>query len=243
MAEFSDYIVFADESGDHGLQSIDASFPMFALAFCIIAKADYISSVVPAFQRLKFDVWGHDGIILHEHGIRKETGDFAVLRTSRAWRETFHERISAIVEAAPITVHAAVIHKQRLLDKYVSPWNPYDIALLFCIERLLETLKARQQDGKSVHVVFEGRGPKEDAQLELAFRRIVGNDGNWGWKRPDFTAFDFNPRFEKKACNSIGLQFADLIARPIALTYLRAGQPNRAADILRKKDGRWKCFP
>jgi hypothetical protein len=243
MTDFSDIIVFADESGDHGLQSIDAAFPMFALAFCVINKTDYVANVVPAFQKLKFDIWGHDGVILHEHGIRKETGDFAVLRTSRALRESFRARISGIVEAAPITVHAAAVNKQRLVAKYVLPWNPYDIALLFCMERLLETLQARGQAGKTVHVVFEGRGAAEDAQLELTFRRIAANEGNWGWKTPDFSGFEFVPRFEKKSCNSIGLQFADLIARPIALTYLRPDQPNRAADILRKKEGRWKCFP
>lgn len=243
MAEFSDIIVFADESGDHGLQSIDAAFPMFALAFCVITKADYITDVVPAFQKLKFDIWGHDGIILHEHSIRKESGDFAVLRTDRTLRENFHARVSGIVEAAPITVHAAAVHKQRLVTKYVSPWNPYDIALLFCMERLLETLKAKDQTGKTVHVVFEGRGATEDAQLELTFRRIAANEGNWGWKAPDFSACEFVPRFEKKSCNSIGLQFADLIARPIALNYLRPDQPNRASEILRKKEGSWKCFP
>ena len=48
MAEFSDFIVYVDESGDHSLTSIDRHFPVFALSFCVVRKADYVDSVVPA---------------------------------------------------------------------------------------------------------------------------------------------------------------------------------------------------
>lgn len=30
---FSDFLVFVDESGDHGLDSIDPGYPVFVLAF------------------------------------------------------------------------------------------------------------------------------------------------------------------------------------------------------------------
>jgi hypothetical protein len=39
-AAFSDYLVFVDESGDHGLDVIDAGYPVFVLAFCIVRKED-----------------------------------------------------------------------------------------------------------------------------------------------------------------------------------------------------------
>ena len=54
MADFSDYIVYVDESGDHGLQRIDPNFPVFGLSFCIFKKADYTEQIVPAVQDLKF---------------------------------------------------------------------------------------------------------------------------------------------------------------------------------------------
>ena len=37
-AEFSDNLAFVDESGDHGLDTIDLGSPMFALTFCIPSK-------------------------------------------------------------------------------------------------------------------------------------------------------------------------------------------------------------
>jgi hypothetical protein len=85
--EFSDFIVFADEAGDHGLTSIDEQFPVFALVFCILRKDDYVGHIVPAMQRLKLAVWGHDHVIFHEYDIRKEKGPFGVLRTDRDLRE------------------------------------------------------------------------------------------------------------------------------------------------------------
>jgi hypothetical protein len=60
---FSDYIVYVDESGDHSLQSVDPNFPVFSLVFCIFKKSDFVETVVPVVQRLKFDFWGHDAVV------------------------------------------------------------------------------------------------------------------------------------------------------------------------------------
>jgi hypothetical protein len=38
-----------------------------------------------------------------------------------------------------------------------------------------------------------------------------------------------------KKSNSEGLQFADMVARPIGLSILKPDQPNRASTILEKK--------
>src|SRR5216683_621493 len=53
--EFSDYIIYVDESGDHSLTSINPQHPVFVLAFCIFEKRAYYETIVPAVQRLKFD--------------------------------------------------------------------------------------------------------------------------------------------------------------------------------------------
>jgi hypothetical protein len=78
---FSDYIVFVDESGDHGLESIDPNYPVFVLEFCVFAKTDYSNKLVPALQRFKFEHFGHDQVILHEVDIRRDRKDFSFLKT------------------------------------------------------------------------------------------------------------------------------------------------------------------
>lgn len=124
MPDFSDFIVYADESGDHGMVNIDPQYPMFALTFCVMRKDAYTSEIVPAMQGLKFGIWGHDTVVLHEHEIRKSLGPFGVLRTDRALRTRFMDELNALIETAPMTIFASVIHKEKHRAKYANPWNP-----------------------------------------------------------------------------------------------------------------------
>ena len=235
LTEFSDYVVYADESGDHGLVSIDPQFPVFALVFCIMRKADYTASVVPAFQHFKFGIWGHDAVVLHEHDIRKSKGPFAILLTDRELRERFYSNLNSLVDTASMTICAAVVDKRRLRARYSDTKHPYRVALHFCMEQLHKVLSDERQHGRTVHVIFEGRGKKEDRDLELEFRRIAASKSRTGYGRQDFGVFDFQPVFVPKSANSVGLQLADLTARPIALSYLRPKQPNRAYEIVQPK--------
>jgi hypothetical protein len=240
---YSDYIIFVDESGDHGLVTLDKEFPVFALVFCIISKKDYLNFLVPSVQQLKLDVWGHDQVILHERDIRKENGIFATLRTNRALREEFLARLSQIIADAPVQLITSIIDKPKLLNKYTNPFNPYELALRFCMERALTYLSSRGETGKRLHVLLEARGKIEDAQLELEFRRICDNQCDWYYKSTDFQKMKFEPIFVPKASNSTGLQIADLVARPLALQYLRPTQPNRTYEILKSKELKIKIFP
>lgn len=242
---FSDFIIFADESGSPVLEGPDPTFPVFVLNCVLMAKVDYAERIVPRLQRLKFDFVGHDQLILHERDIRRQQKDFAFLQVDAGVREAFLERVNAVVEDAEIEVIAAVIDKVRLAQKYANPWSPYEIALHFCMETLLSRLRQFGQAGRLIHVIFESRGKKEDAQLELHFRRIAANQANWGYKQPDFRYLEWEPVFIDKKSNSSGLQLADLMARPIGLQVLRPSQDNRAFDVLRSKlaYGGMKSFP
>ncbi|WP_458042813.1 MULTISPECIES: DUF3800 domain-containing protein [Bacteria] len=242
-AAFSDYIVYVDESGDHSLTPINADFPMFTLAFCVFKKENYIDGVVPTLERLKFDFWGHDAVVLHEADICKQTGAFSILRSDPALRARFFERLNSAIEGAAFDVIASTIDKRRLVDRYPAPMSPYEIALLFCMERLLELLINRFQRGRRVQIVFESRGRNEDRDLKLEFRRISANRSGWGYRRMDFGLIDFECLIVPKAANSSGLQLADLVARPIALRALRPDQPNRAYDLIDPKLRYGKVFP
>ena len=211
MTDFSDYIVYADESGSATIDGADPNFPIFVLAMTLVRKDDYTNVVVPSMQKLKFDFVGHDQLIMHEREIRRQKGAFAFLQVDPLQRAAFLEAIDAVVTAAPIKVFAAVIHKTQLAAKYKDPWSPYELALYFLMERLLPLLIWHGETGKTVHVVFECRGKKEDAELELAFRRIAANQANWGWKTPDFGKIKWEPLFVDKKSNSSGLQLADLL--------------------------------
>ncbi|HHL42793.1 MAG TPA: DUF3800 domain-containing protein [Hellea balneolensis] len=242
MRNFSDYIVYVDESGDHNLVNVNPDFPVFCLSFCVVTKERYLSKIVPAFQKFKFDFWGHDLVVLHEHEIRKSKNLFSFLMESKEVRQNFFRALNDLVEDSDISVFAAVIQKDRLKNKYAYPDNPYNIAMLFCMEKLRDFLVQNNQKNKKISVVFESRGKKEDNDLEIEFRRICDNERNWAYKNTDFKEFDFEPIFAPKAVNSTGLQLADLVARPVALSVIKPGQPNRAYEIIKEKLS-LKIFP
>ena len=87
----------------------------------------------------------------------------------------------------------------------------------------------RDQRALTTHIVVERRGAREDADLELAFRRI--RDGANEAKK----TFGFEIVFANKKTNSAGLRLADLTARPIGRHVLGSTQPNRSWTIIEPK--------
>ncbi len=226
--QFSDYIVYVDESGDHGLTGIDPEYPVFVLVFCIFLKQDYINKLIPALAGFKTKYWGHDEVVLHEHEIRKPKNEFMIL-IERATRESFISELTQLIDVTPFTVIASIIDKKKLKGQYAQPINPYGISLEFGLERVFRYLSDIGQSDKITPVIVEKRGKKEDEDLELCFRRI--RDGfNYLNK---ILPYDL-VMIDKKA-NSTGLQIADLIARPIGIKTIRPNQPNRAYEIIETK--------
>jgi len=231
---FSEYLVFVDESGSPTLGNIDPDFPMLVLAFMIVRKDRYLHEIVPAVQGFKFRHFGHDQIILHEREIRRDTGAFYFLKT-KALKAAFLDELTAIMDAAPFHLVTVVIRKDKLQARYKTPENPYHLALQFGLERISAFLHQQGEwqkwhpNNPQVHLVVEKRGKNEDDDLELEFRRIC-DGGNF--KRE---GFPFEIVFADKQSNSSGLQLADLVARPVGMSIIRPEQANRAFDILKGK--------
>lgn len=244
--DFSDYLVFVDESGDHGLELIDLGYPIFVLAFCVIRKDDYVATLTPVLQRFKLKHFGHDNVVLHERDIRKDLGAFAFLKTKEK-KQAFLDELTTIIEAMPFTLICSVIRKDKLRAKYVDPDNPYHIALGFGLERVFSFLRGKAATIGKTHVIVEQRGKREDAELELEFRRVCAGAN---YRREQLP---FEIAFVDKKSNSAGLQIADLVARPVGMSVLRPDQGNRAFEVLRpkfycggnSKVNGWglKCFP
>ncbi len=227
MPGFDDFIVFVDESGDHGLASIDPNYPVFVLAFCLFSKQTYAEEIVPKILTFKFKYFGHDQVILHERDIRKAKQPFHILQNPGT-RKGFMEDLNHVIEASDFSLIASVIKKDKLNRQYIHPDNPYHIAMGFGLERIFLYLKSLGCTGGTANVLFENRGKKEDIDLELEFRRICQRNATGNPLPFDIILVD-------KKSNSSGLQLADLIVRPIGQKILNPGQNNRAYDIISQK--------
>ena len=228
ITAFSDYLVYVDESGDHGLISIDPEYPVFVLVFCVFQKAEYINRITTSLARFKMQFWGHSEVVLHEHDIRKPKNEFTILFNASV-RQNFMNGLNHLISNTSFTMVASVIDKKRLLHQYVKPASPYEISLSFGLERVFRHLSDIGQSDRRTPVVVEKRGKREDEELELSFRRIRDGANYLNHKLPyDLVMID-------KKANSTGLQIADLTARPIGIKTLRPKQVNRAYDIILQK--------
>ncbi len=100
---------------------------------------------------------------------------------------------------------------------------------MFGLERLFDFMCLHLQADRLTHVIVEARGAKEDAELELEFRRICDSMNR------DSKPYPFDVVITSKQANSEGLQLADLTARPIGLSVMRPDQSNRAYEIIKGK--------
>ncbi len=225
--KYSDFIVYVDENGDHSLKSIDEGYPVFVLTFCVFRKEYYSDVVTPSIRRLKFATFGHDMVILHEQDIRKKTGAFNQLGKER--REVFLEELNILISRTDFTLIPSVIDKYKLKKQDIKDSHAYHLAMRLGLEELYSFLRLQHQEHLSTYVICEARGAAEDKALELEFRRVCDGYNDLQKELP------FKLVVADKKTNSEGLQFADLSARPVGLSVLRPGQPNRAIKILEKK--------
>lgn len=120
-------------------------------------------------------------------------------------REDFLDELTGIIEASNFILISCAIDKEALRSQGDAPDKPYHV---------------------------ERRGKREDAELELEFRRMCDGANRLNISLP------FDNIFADKKVNSAGLQLADPVARPTGLSVSRPAQENRAFE-----DWGLKIFP
>lgn len=222
-----EYIIYVDESGDHGLRNVNPQFPVFVLAFCIFKVTDYVEKVVPSMQRLKFRHFKHDMVILHERDIRRGSGYFSKL-SNPGMREHFIKDLSLLVAESNFQIVCCVLDKRSLRRNGVADEDLYYLAArngLEAVSKLLQNHVGKQK----IPVVFESRGKQEDSLLRSEFEANRNSLEQWANSLP------YELIIATKKVKSTGLQIADMVARPIAQAWLRPKQSNRAFHTVQAK--------
>lgn len=211
--------VFVDECGAHTLTAKD-KFGAFCLAAVIIRDSDY-KDVDALWKGWKATHLRSTESRVHEPDIRQNTGSFYC-------GGDVEKRIAAISDLPNIIARLAfsgvvcVINRPAYVEQFGTvsldenlPHHPYLMTLHFVAERVAMSLQTHYEGAKA-RLVFESRGPKEDADIQYEFARLF-IDGT-SYVAAKYFRKQFLPgiTFLGKSDNSTGLQIADLMARPCA---------------------------
>jgi len=221
----SNYLVFVDESGDHYLNNYPKEFPMFVLAFVIISKDEYCDNLLPQFSRLKLKYFPDVSTIFHEREIRKAEKRFSFL-TNADLRNSFQKDLSALMTNINYKVTAVTINKKEKVNRGLLTDDLYELGVKHGLKKI-EDFLIDMNDFNYTTVTFESRAysiesyRQEDDKLYKYFKETSNEN--------------FGIEIHIKSSGGLGLQFADLIARPIGIHVLHPEQQNRAWDIIKGK--------
>jgi hypothetical protein len=229
----SKYLLFLDESGDHGLKTIDPSFPIFVLTGLLFSEAGYqeVCQKIDAFKKRFFNKLE---VILHRRDMRKYERGFEILFDVDV-KQRFYTELNKILQEANYKIIASVINKQKHIEQYGKlADDPYEIALTFVLERILFEAD-EQRNITGIHVTIEGRGKKEDALLAKRYNEILYRGTGQIESQRLLLIYDQELEVRLKRDNDCGLQLADLCAYPIARYFMNNNEPNPAYDSIKGK--------
>ncbi|MFZ5366365.1 MAG: DUF3800 domain-containing protein [Patescibacteria group bacterium] len=224
-------VMFLDESGDHDLEKIDKSYPIFCLAGCIVDFNYYAQIFEKRVDELKVKHFGTREIILRSYDIRKQKGEFSVL-VDKKKRETFYKDLDCLVESLEFTVIASVINKSKLKKQYSKPSDPYELCFQFIMERFCMFLGEKRDVG-----IFrmESRQPHNDKILADDYEYFRQHGDGRFIKSEEVRRKLVDLSFNQKSQNIAGHQIADLVAYPIGSYILKPTKENIAFSIIEKK--------
>lgn len=205
-------VAYLDESGDHSMKKVDPTSPIFCLTLALFDSDEYVANVVPAFTEFKFKYFGHDGVVLHSHEIRKSKNDFSILLNPTT-RAEFMTDLSELMAMPYYELICIAVHKEAHAAQYAYPADPYELSTEFALERLYEWLRMRGEN--QVYVLAESRGKREDAALSAEYLRVLSS-GTSFVRQSKFAAVSMPLRFITKANNLVGHQIADLAAYAVS---------------------------
>ncbi len=227
------FYLFIDESGDHGLVNLDASFPVFLLCGLLTSEENY-ADIRKKINTIKSEFWNNKQVILHSRDIRKCEKEFQILFNLEL-KARFYEMINDVIANSKYRILASAIDKEKYIKTYGKLSNDvYELALSFIIERAIFSLDEIKDVNKKLEIVIEKRGKKEDKKLEEHFQRLVAR-GTGFVSAERLKEVDLKITFKDKKENINGLQLADLVAYPIARYVIEPKRANPAFEILEQK--------
>lgn len=224
-------VINIDESGSANLKQVvkakRAGVPPvesekhFTVTACAISMKDFIQAR-DMVMALKTKYWT-DGLYTYK-GTQKRVCFHS--REIRGRKEAFSPDIidydafvtdlSQLMATIPTSIYASHIDKERHVNQYLYPDEPYDLCMIFVLERVLRDLPVNQ----NCVVILESRGTKEDWEVLDFIKRLIDHGSRY-YSASHFSRIKgvyFNPKWCKMVDDKMSyweLELADLCAYPI----------------------------
>ena len=226
---YSDFIIFADESGNPNMRADYSKYPIFVFSCCVFHRRHYRTAVEPDVIRLKTSYFGNPHVILHSRKVRHSEPPFNFAGDKQK-RANFMAGLSSLIADAQFTVIANIVDLNKFKQMYPNTMTVDGIAFRSCVGRIYHFLQGYEQHELNTRLVIEARGKYEDARLIQAYQAMRSASFTSRQAVPDLEI-----TFDAKRNNTAGVQLADLAAYPISQHHLNPRQSNRAWNIINPK--------
>lgn len=245
ISNFSDYIIFCDESGDQGLNN--KGNKIFLLNFCIFNKDDYLE-FSKNLKALKLKYFNDDVFVFHDSELTKRRYHKEKLKRNKNTEEALLslededvpcllEDIEKLIDATPFKILAVVVDKRTNenlshIDAILkqSKRSLYQECLKKGLEALHRFLCECNMETSSTHLVMEEIGNNESEKWRSLAYEVSTNSSN-----ELSLPFPIHLKIIKKELNNEGLQLADLTAKNVGQLFLDPNGANRTFEILNRK--------
>lgn len=216
MIASSDYIVFVDESGTPVTHKPDPQFPIFSLQFVLVSKDAYLTKIEPDFKRFKLEHHGSEAVVLHGRKIDNKEGEFRILR-NRALYSRYVQELDTLIRASEIRLYSAFFLQLEVAKLGALTVHPYAYFMHELLSLIVQEVRVPGVRTRCEVVVESRRG--SDAEMLDAYESY----------RAAFrtSEVEFEIQMAEKSLNVIGLQVADLVAKPIARYCLDPANPSQ----------------
>ena len=210
-------LLFVDESGvSHIQQGHNESF--FTLGAVALDEAD-LQTYRAASDALKQEFFGLTDMTLHEPAMRRFDGPY-YFAGDVAKHRAFDSAVNHLLESTPCRVFGVAINKRAYAERFIAtgldpylPFDVYSLAVVMLMERYVDFL-ATSEPRRIGRVTFESQGPREDAEHQLDYARILVHGTQW-MPPSDFQhCVEAGVRYRPKE-GSDPLELADIVARDL----------------------------
>lgn len=222
--------MYLDESGDHNLDKIQDTYPVFVLTGIIVEDDMALREIETQFRHLKQKFFGTEEIIFHTSDITRNRNGFGKMKEVH-FKNNFYDALNVIMMTLRYKIIAAVIDKKKHKERYGdNAFDPYNLCLSAIIERFCFDIGNKAAGGM---VIAEKRSKLLDKQLQLVWAQMCTTGtrhlaGSVIAKR--IGGFHLAGKKE----NIAGLQLADLVATPIG-RHVMGKPPRKDFHIIEKK--------